>query len=209
MKRIDCNHLILASGLLLSGCSLLQPVSPSPQKEYRLEAAPFVSVVRPPTSSMSITLSIIRAASGLDSKNMWYLRRPSQINRYQQSQWQQRPATMLMPLVMNALEVSGLFTVIVQSPNPINTTYQLELELTQLEQDFTVHPSVVHVGLRAYLSENKTHTIVAWQEFRVDQTAPTEDAYGQVVASKLATSELLQRLLVFCRSHVSQDEGAR
>src|SRR5450830_738825 len=194
MKRIDCNHLILASGLLLSGCSLLQPVSPPPQNEYRLEAAPFVSVVRPPTSSMSITLSIIRAASGLDSKNMWYLRRPS---------------TMLMPLVMNALEVSGLFTVIVQSPNPINTTYQLELELTQLEQDFTVHPSVVHVGLRAYLSENKTHTIVAWQEFHVDQTAPTEDAYGQVVASKLATSELLQQLLVFCRSHVSQDEGAR
>ncbi|MFZ6686293.1 ABC-type transport auxiliary lipoprotein family protein [Undibacterium sp. SXout11W] len=196
--------LLLAFALLLSGCSILQPVSPLVLKEYRLESASMAKSMVSSPSSVSIEISTIRAVPELDGRHMLYVQHPYQIERYQQSEWQQKPASMLMPLVMAALEGSGLFQVVLHSPNPINVTYRLELELVQLEQEFTVHPSLIHLGLRAYFTENKSRTIVAWQEFNVTQAAPTEDAYGGVIASRLATTEVLRQLVEFCRSHLRQ-----
>ena len=193
--------LLLAFALLLSGCSILQPVSPTVLKEYRLEAASIVKSMLSSPSAVSVEMSTIRAAPELDGRHMLYVQHPYQIEHYQQSEWQQRPASMLTPLVVAALEASGLFQVVLQSPNPINVTYRLDLELVQLEQEFTTHPSMIHLGLRVYLTENKFHTIVAWQEFNVTQAAPTEDAYGGVIASRLATTEVLRQLVEFCRSH--------
>ncbi|MBC3863332.1 membrane integrity-associated transporter subunit PqiC [Undibacterium jejuense] len=196
--------LILAFALLLSGCSILQPVSPPVLKEYRLEAASMAKSMVSLPSSLSIEISTIRAVPELNGRHMLYVQHPYQIERFQQSEWQQKPASMLTPLVVAALEASGLFQVVLRSPNPINVNYRLELELVQLEQEFTTYPSVIHLGLRAYLTENKSHTIVAWQEFNVTQAAPTEDAYGGVIASRLATTEVLRQLVELCRSHVGQ-----
>ncbi|MFZ6862738.1 ABC-type transport auxiliary lipoprotein family protein [Undibacterium sp. Ji67W] len=208
MKIFDHKLPLSAVILALSGCGMLQPVSPPSMKEYRLEAVNAAKVITYPAPTVSIDISIIRAAPGLDTKRMLYVQHPYQIEYYQHSAWQQKPTSMLMPLVVTAIEASGLFHVVLQSPDPINATYHLALELTQFEQDFTVHPSVVHFGLRAYLAENKTHTVVAWTDFDVKQNLLTEDAYGGVVASKLATTEALQQLVQFCRLHIVQGNAA-
>jgi len=154
--------LLLLFALLLSGCSILQPVSPPVLKEYRLEATSVAKSMVSSPSSVSVEISNILAVPELDGRHMLYVQHPYQIERFQQSEWQQTPASMLTPLVVAALEASGLFQVVLQSPNPINVTYRLNLELVQLEQEFTTQPSVIHLGLRVYLTENKSHTIVAW-----------------------------------------------
>lgn len=195
--------------VLIAGCSALQPANVPVAAVYRLDTvasapAPGKAVGNPP---VSILIGNIRAAAGFDSNRMLFMRQPHRVEEFQQSQWQKPPAAMLMPLVTSALESSGLFKVVLQAPSALQTTYRLDLEIRNLQQDFTSTPSRVHFVLRAHLSDNQNQQITAWREFDVNIATPTEDAYGGVLASNQAVTQALQQLAAFCAEQLGTQQG--
>ncbi len=209
MKHLSASNLVFIMAIALTGCSALQPANVPPMDVYRLEAIAPGSSPAPANTTASIMVGNIRAAAGFDTSRMLYMRQPYQVEEFQQSQWQKPPAAMLMPLVVSALESSGVFKVVVQAPSTVLTTYRLDLEILSLQQDFSRTPSRVHFKLRAHLSERQNQQIIAWREFSISIPTAREDAYGGVLASNQAVAQVLQQLRVFCVEQLTLAAQAR
>ncbi|PXX37766.1 ABC-type transport auxiliary lipoprotein family protein [Undibacterium pigrum] len=201
--------LLTVLAVALAGCSALQPANVAPMAVYRLDAVAPGSSPAPATATASILVGSIRAAAGFDTSRMLYTRQSYQVEEFQQSQWQKPPAVMLMPLVATALESSGVFKVVLQAPSAVLTTYRLDLEIVNLQQDFGTTPSHLNFKLRAHLSSRQNQQIIAWREFGVSIPTATEDAYGGVVATNQAVAQVLQQLRAFCVDQITQSAQAR
>jgi cholesterol transport system auxiliary component len=138
------------------------------------------------------------AYGGYDTSRIAYMRESYSLRYYSRSQWADKPAHMLAPLLADALQATGQFLAMYAAPGTIAADYRLDTELVRLHQDFTVQPSVVRMTLRANLVELRSHRVVATEQFEVDETAVTDDAYGGVVAANKAVKRLLDALARFC-----------
>ena len=56
----------------------------------------------------------------------------------------------------------------------------------------------MHVTLRAQLVDLGTQRVVASRLFDIREAAPSEDAYGGVLAANRAVPRLLEELVAFC-----------
>jgi cholesterol transport system auxiliary component len=106
---------------------------------------------------------------------------------------------MLAPLVVAALEGSGGFSAVIQSPTSVAGQLRLDLEIVRLQHEFLMLPSQAHFTLRAHLLDTGTRQVVAWREFDVMIPAPSEDPYGGVLAANTAVRSVIKELAVFCR----------
>lgn len=194
---------LAAAGLaLLAGCasSLLPPAPPLPA-QYTLDgagdsAAPS-STRTPALGAPTLAVSAPRAAPGLDSRGIIYLRQPHAVEVYAQSQWVDTPAQMLAPLIVDALQRTGAFAAVLRAPSAASAELRLDTELLRLQQDFGVTPSRVHLSLRAVLVDTGSRRVLAWREFDASVAAPSEDAYGGVRAANQAARQLLIELATF------------
>jgi len=211
MMQLRPACLLTVLAVALTGCSALQPANVAPMAVYRLDAVAPGSSPTPvtATATASILVGNIRAAAGFDSSRMLYTRQSYQVEEFQQSQWQKPPAVMLMPLVATALESSGIFKVVLQAPSAVLTTFRLDLEIVNLQQDFGTTPSHLNFKLRAHLSDRQNQQIIAWREFAVSIPTATEDAYGGVVATNQAVAQVLQQLRAFCVDQITQSAQTR
>ena len=154
---------------LLGGCSSLLPESPPPVKLYSLDSrlpgqSPKSQLV--PASAPSLLVSPTRSASGLDSQRIIYLRQAHSFEYFANSEWADLPALMLTPLIVAALEHGVAFHAVVATSNSATGNLRLDTELLRLQHDFTTQPSQVRVTLRAYLVDNTTRQVLAWQAKR-------------------------------------------
>ena len=196
----------LASALamsLLGGCSALLPPPPPPDNIYLLEArmasVPYSAPA--PKRDLVLAVSMPRARAGFDTAQMVWVRQAHGLEVYSRNRWADTPARMLAPLLAQALERSGTFHAVVQTPSAVSAVLRLDTELIRLQQDFRVRPSRVQFTLSAQLIDIGTRRIVASAEFDETEDAVTEDAYGGVHATNLALERLLVRLAAFCAEH--------
>ena len=105
---------------------------------------------------------------------------------------------MLAPLLVQALEQDGNFRAVVRTTNPSPADLRLETELVRLQHDFTTHPSRAQMTLRAQLYDVKGKKVLAVREFDAAENAPSEDAYGGVIAANTALERVLGQLTDFC-----------
>jgi cholesterol transport system auxiliary component len=63
-----------------------------------------------------------------------------------------------------------------------------------LEQQFFSTPSRVRLALRVQLIDLKQQRIIGTRDFEVFEDAPSDDAYGGVIATNRATAKLLEQL---------------
>jgi cholesterol transport system auxiliary component len=105
---------------------------------------------------------------------------------------------MLAPLFTQALDQSGSFRTVVQVPSRVPADVRLDTELVRLQQDFATQPSRVELALRAQLIDLRSNRILAEMQFEEAETAPSEDAYGGVIAANRALQRMLARLVDFC-----------
>jgi len=192
---------------LLSGCSSLLPESPPPVKLYSLDSrlpgqSPKSQSV--PASAPSLLVSPTRSAFGLDSQRIIYLRQAHAFEYFANSEWAEHPARMLTPMIVETLERGGAFSAVVATPNSATGDLRLDTELLRLQHDFTTQPSRVRLTLRAYLVDNTTRQVKAWQEFDTTAAAGSEDAYGGVVAANSVVQSVLKDLDAFCADGASQ-----
>lgn len=188
---------------LLGGCSTLLP-APPPDNLYLLEAnlAPAPARSKPATQrNLVLAVSMPRARAGFDTTQMVWVRQAHGLEVYSRNRWADTPARMLAPLLAQALERSGAFHAVVQTPSAVSAALRLDTELIRLQQDFSVRPSRVQFTLNAQLIDIGTRRVIASAEFDETEDAATEDAYGGVRAANLALERLLAKLAAFCTEH--------
>ena len=198
-RRGFCTAVILLP--LFAGCGSMGLKSPEQPTYYSLDtAAP--AAARPPDARPPTVPTLIvnppHASAAFDSKRIIYVREEHKLEYFAHSQWADTPARMLAPLIVAAVERSGAFRAVVQTPSAATGELRLDTEIIRLQHDFGSQPSRARFTLRAYVVDNTTREVLAWQEF--DETAPaaSENPYGGVVAANLAVQAVLARLATFC-----------
>jgi cholesterol transport system auxiliary component len=137
---------------------------------------------------------------------MAYLKRPYEVSYYASNQWADTPARMMAPLLIYGLEKGGLWKSVVPMPSPVRGDYRLDVQGVMVQQEFLQLPSRVRIALRVQLVGLREHTVVGTRRFEVIENAPTEDAYGGVVAANRAVKKLLDQVTVWVRGCVHHEQ---
>jgi cholesterol transport system auxiliary component len=125
---------------------------------------------------------------------MVYLERPHEVRRYARSAWVDTPVRMMGPLLGRTLERAG-FAVAREGEG--GAELRLETELVQLRQEFLSRPSQVRLALRVRLLGADGRALVE-REIEAVEAAPSDDAYGGVVAANRAVAGALAEVVALC-----------
>lgn len=189
-------------GSLLCGCSMLLPVRTSPPTLFSFDSPPPVaqtsSAAPVHRSAPTLIVSIPRAATGFDSSQIVYIRRPHTFEYFRNSHWVDTPAGMISPLIVAALERSRQFSAVVQAPTSATGQLRLDVEIVRLQHEFLTLPSQVRFTLRAHLIDTATRQVVGWREFEANVPSSSEDPYGGVLAANRAVAKVVTELAAFC-----------
>jgi cholesterol transport system auxiliary component len=199
-RRAAAAALGLLSVLLAAGCSSLLPKAPPPPAFYALDGAPAATrpfPVATANAGPTLVVEAPRAAAGYDSARIVYARAPHRLESYVQSVWVDTPARMLAPLMVAALARSAAFSAVVTAPSSATGDLRIDTELLRLEHDFTSSPSQLRLTLRARIIDERTRRVMAGRDFEQAAAAPSEDAYGGVLAANRAVQALLDELTTF------------
>ena len=199
-RRIGLAGLVLT---LAAGCAGLLPKPAAQPSFYSLDGvrAGQGTVMRPPTPSGTAPTLIVNpphAAAGFDSQRIIYVRDAHKLDYFARSEWIDTPARMLSPLIVAAIENSGAFGAVVQTPSPAAGDIRLDTGILRLQHNFDESPSRVRFTLRAYLVDNATRRVLASREFDETIAATSDDPYGGVVAANRAVQNVLEQLARFC-----------
>ncbi len=162
-------------------------------------ASPVASAVT--KRNVVLAVSMPHAQPGFDTAQMVWLRQPHKLEVYARNRWADTPAHMLAPQLAHTLERAGVFQAVVQTPSAVAAGLRLDTELVRLQQDFSEKPSRVQLALNVQLIDVATRRVIAAAEFDESEPAPTEDAYGGVLAANRALERLLARVVAFCAEH--------
>jgi len=181
---------------MTTACSL-GPTETTAPRTYFLD--PEISWKNPRGFSDRLAASVLlitqpKAQAGFDTARMAYLLRPYEINYYAFNQWTDTPARMVQQLLVAQLDKTGLWRAVLQTSAPVPAQYRLDCDTLILEQQFFAKPSRVRLALRAQLIEPKKQSVLASRYFELLEPAPSEDAYGGVLAANQAAAKLLAQI---------------
>ena len=144
-KRISRRiFLTLVSATLLAGCTGLQAPRVDSPLLYLLDARSTLKAVKL-KRDLVLAVTMPRARPGFDTPRMAYLRQPHELDYFVTSRWVDTPSRMLGPLLAQALEQTGSFRAIVQTPGVIPADIRLDTELIRMQQEFRTQPSRVQL----------------------------------------------------------------
>jgi cholesterol transport system auxiliary component len=203
MTKTECGRpgrrmaAMLALVILVAGCAALQP-APVPGPDSHLLQATAAIKAAPAKRDLVLEVSAPRAWPGFDTPQMAYVQKPYQLDYFANSRWAEAPARMLGPLLAQALERTGGFRAVVQTPSAVPADLRVAGELVRLQQDFTTRPSRVELTLRIELLDVRARRVLATRVFDETETAPSDDAYGGVIAANAALQRVLAQAAEFC-----------
>ncbi|GJL67314.1 MAG: hypothetical protein NPIRA05_22850 [Nitrospirales bacterium] len=157
----------------------------------------------------SLLVSLPQPAPGYESQRMAYEQVPHELRFFATSQWVDSPASMLAPLITNALETGTEWGAVIQLPSVLRGDYRLDLFQVVLVQEFTQQSSQIRLALRAQLVTVFDPRVIGTRSFEFHEAAPSEDAYGGVQAAQKAVETLLVELkhwLQGCLHSVQQSD---
>jgi cholesterol transport system auxiliary component len=192
----------LAVAALLPGCAPFQPPAES-ARTYVLDARPDPAP-RYANRNLVLAVGVPRARAGFDTVQMAYVRRPHELEYFAKNQWADTPARMLAQAIAQAIAQSGAVRAVVQAPGAVSAQIRLDVELLRLLQDFTVRPSRVRLTLQAQLIDTGTGRVLVMREFDVSEQAPSDDAYGGVIAANRALQRLLGQVTEWVAAHAAR-----
>lgn len=194
-----------AAGLsitLIVGCSALHPMVTAQPAFYSLdnarsEAQAAARVQKTPLQTApTLIVNPPHAASGFDSQHIIYMREPHQLEYYAHNEWVDTPARMVAPLIVAAVENSGVFRAVVLTPSAAAGELRLDTEIVRLQHE--LDGSRVRFTMRAYIMDNTTRHVLLLREFDETIIAQNETPYGGVIAANRAVQVVLEQLADFC-----------
>jgi cholesterol transport system auxiliary component len=160
-------------------------------------------------NSPVVQLSPPQAEPGFETPRMVYLKRPYELEYFAANQWADTPANMVAPLLAQSLSQSGIWRDVVLLPSLVPGDYRLDVYGFALQQEFFQQPSRMRVTARAQLVDLKLSMIVGMQRFEAIEPAPSENAYGGVVAANRAVAALLDQITVWLKECVGYSPTCR
>lgn len=160
-------------------------------------------------NACALVVATPTAASGYATGRMAYVEQPFRLDYFAYHRWADSPARMLEPLLIEALEGSGLFRHIVASPAVVDADYRLETEIVELAQHFPGGGSEVRLHVRFRLVDLSDQKLLFSETFRVREIAPEASPYGGAVAANRATAALLRRLTEKIATTLPADPSCR
>jgi cholesterol transport system auxiliary component len=165
---------------------------------------PFPTVAPAKAQGKTLLVSTPQAAPGFDTPAMVYKRSPYLLEYYTKSRWIDTPARMILPLIINHLEATGLFKAVLSAvTSPVSGELRLDTEIFRLQQEFLTEPSQVRLILRAQLLNMEKRQVIATKVFEILENSPSEDAEGGVAATHQAIAHLLKELTEFIGKQVN------
>jgi cholesterol transport system auxiliary component len=177
--------------LTLGGCLALQTAT-EPAHTYRLSVEQGRDVRRSAADAPILFVGVPQAEPGYDTTKMVYVKRPYEVESYAVNQWAEQPTRMFGALLMQSLEATGSWRAVVPWPSAIHGDFRLDSYGFAIHQDFTQDPSVARVRVRVQLVNVKESKILGTRSFERVEPAPTQDAYGGVIAANRAVAALLE-----------------
>ena len=196
--RTTCRTLqVLTSALLLAGCAGITTPPVASETIYVLEA---LRATKPAHIKRNLVLAISEPQTrpGFDTPQMAYVQQPHELNYFVTSRWADTPARMLGPLLVQAMEQTGSFRAVVQTPSVVPADVRLDTELIHLQHDFVTRPSRVQLTLRAQLIDVRGQRVLAVKQFDESENAAKDNAYGGVTAANRVLQRMLDQLAEFC-----------
>jgi len=139
-------------------------------------------------------LSAPRAAPGYAGAGMVYMEEAHRIDYFAHHRWADSPARMLEPLLIHALESSGLFQAVVQAPTTARFDLRLDTELLRLVQVFEPTESRIELEVRISLLDTEQQRVLVSDVLAVTEPATERTPYGGVIAVNKAVVRLLEEL---------------
>ncbi|MBK9306980.1 MAG: membrane integrity-associated transporter subunit PqiC [Nitrospira sp.] len=195
MKKYWFLHVICALWIsALPGC--LSPRSDSPEiHTYQLSLDEQRSEVRrEPLDGPVLLVSPPQAEPGFETQRMVYVKRPFQIEYFAVNEWADAPVRMFAPLMVHALNHSGTWRAVIPHPSSIPGDYRLDTDGFLLQHEFIQQPSRVRITARLQLVDLKESAILGTRSFETVENAPSENAYGGVLAANRAVAGLLDQI---------------
>jgi len=192
---------ICLAGLVLilsSGCGALRSNKIEQPSFYTLDSSVVSTPVSVADTAPTLIINSPHASAGFDTPRMIYVRDIHKLEYYAHNEWIDTPARMLAPLIIAAVENSGMFRAVMLTPSSAIGQFRLDTEIIRLQHEVGGRPGRVRFTLRAYMVDNNTRDVVGWEEFEEIVPVASEDPYGGVVAANLAVQKVLKRLASFC-----------
>lgn len=203
IKQLSQKMTVMSGGLLLAGCVSMGTANLEPPHVYLLEGQ-IENTGHARTIPLTLLVSKPHAAPGFDSVNMAYVRHPHEIEYFTKHQWAETPAKMLWPLLVDNLEKQSGYRSVIPAAGLVKGDVRLDLEIVQLQQEFSVPKSRINIKLRVQLIDQNTYRVLATQTFEGTEITPSEDPYGGVIAANRALKPLLRQIADFSRSQGTQ-----
>lgn len=180
----------------LVSCSVSVPQ----QKTYVINTVPSVPY-KATTRHASLLVLMPQTNSIYNTTSMAYTTYPYQVAYFARNAWADTPAKMLQPLMAQTLQNTHHFHAVLTLPVG-RYSYVLATQVQQLQQDFTVSPSVVRLRIHAQLLSANSNRLIAEQQFSIVKTMPSKNPYGGVIAANQATADFLSQLSEFCLNNM-------
>ncbi|OGT36496.1 MAG: hypothetical protein A3F11_11965 [Gammaproteobacteria bacterium RIFCSPHIGHO2_12_FULL_37_14] len=195
--KIKLRILLYINMMLLSSCSLFSPVKMEAESNYILNTIPH-PVKTQQKHPITLFVSLPETVPAYNTTQMAYTIKPYQIAYFIKNRWAETPSQMLHPLIVQTLQNTGYFHAIVTPPFIGNYDYVLNIQILQLQQNFTYHPAKLQLTWRVQINKIATGKVIATKLFSVRETIPQKSPYGGVIAANRATEKLLAQLVEFC-----------
>jgi cholesterol transport system auxiliary component len=192
---------VLLASFLLSSCSLLSPVKINPPANYVLQDPTLEKTLPAVKSTRVLLVTKIFAPTWLNTQHMAYQNNKEQIDYFAKNQWVASPNQLLQPIVVHALQNSGMYRAIVASPFSGDYDQRLEIQLLNFQQVFVQDSSYYWFTVQARLVKNNNQKIIATKRFNFEIPAPTANPAGGVEAANQAIRVWLPQLIHFARAY--------
>ena len=186
---------LFVTALMLSGCGAIFGGGGDSQPIQSYVFSPREFEQLPPTDSQIVILVAPLSSVGHDTRDMTYTMRPYEHTYYAYSQWADTPPRMMEPLVVQALESSGLFAAVVDVSSSVSARLRVDIDLLVLQHEFHVEPSQGRIVVRVQLHDLDTSQVLGTRVLQAERPAPTENAYGGALALNLALEDILGELI--------------
>lgn len=174
-----------------------------PVHTYQLSVDGVSDEGRPvPADGPVLLVSLPQAEPGFETPRMVYVTRRFELEYYAANQWAESPARLFLPLLVQSAGRTGDWRTVVALPSSIRGDYRLDVTGFAVQQEFLQRPSLVRMTLRSQVVDLKESRVVSTKSFESVTQAPSEDAYGGVLAANQATVAMLAQVTSWLQSCV-------
>jgi len=183
--------------LLLGGCTLPGPKPSIPKSTYLLEGSESFGRVEaaPAAPCLTLGISIPQSAPGLTTSRIAYMEQPYRIDYFAYHEWADTPARMILSLLEERLDASGLFRAVVTNSGTVRPQLRLQTKILRLQQVFASTESEVELKAKITLFDVSRHSLLQTRTFALSEPAKRNNPYEGVVAANRAVERLLNELL--------------